>query len=240
MDRPLTQDEARNIQNAQRHGTTEDRIVQADRNTVANQFEREKSVQAQVGNKKPREEEELSRREQLEYAYQEERQLRARSQSVGKQIKGTSKRKAASTLKKFGPAKWLGLGFVATLYFWIQLPAGIIAALGFGGHGYIIAFQESTVTGNALSYIIDFSNYFPGEYIGWAGLVISIIVSLGIIITYSIWFKMNGIAPFGSTIATQLLSIVLITLCFLPFVNVFPWALLWIISRNVFSLFSSE
>lgn len=225
-------DEERGIQNARRH-------------TVQSDFEREKSIQAQVYGQ------ERADREQAAYdeRYAEQEQLMQMAAAVAEEqaitvaesrITGVAEQKLGKELSVVKGAKAARksviiyeLTIVGIAYL-IQLAFAIISLAGFGLKALVVSTVKSTIVGQLANKFVklfggDISNWVPGESIGWVAWGLVAILTLCLFVGYLIWFFMNGINVLMKSHFSFLITTVLFALNFLPVTNLGPWLVIWVV-----------
>ncbi len=133
-------------------------------------------------------------------------------------------------------AKWVGIAVVVKSYIW-QCLFGLLSLMSLVTHAMIEDFQNNNKLGIAISWFVDFSNFFPGFEVGFVFWGISIAIVIVTFLGFYLWFKALGLAPFG-TVMSMFLSILFLALSLLPVTNLFPWLVLWFLYINSSSLFS--
>ncbi len=143
-------------------------------------------------------------------------------------------RKGALLSKKLtGSTRWWLVGILSTLYMW-QLLFALLSLVGFGLDGLI----KESFFGKAIGIFINVEKLFPAVYLGYGAWGICTILSISTFLFVSLWYQLNRVSIF-SDLATTAITLLCLSLSFLPISNLFPFLLIWVIYMNTKSLFSS-
>lgn len=142
--------------------------------------------------------------------------------------------KGARLAKKLSVStRWWLLGIMSTLFMW-QFVFALASMVGFG----LDALVKESFIGKLVGLFVDIEKFFPAIYLGYGGWGISALIALSTFLMASLWYHFNNVHIFGSII-TLSITLLCLSLSFLPISNLFPFLLLWVLYMNTKSLFSS-
>lgn len=130
---------------------------------------------------------------------------------------------------------WWLIGVAWTIYLF-QLPFSIASAVGFGLWGTLGDFNNTWV-GRVVGLFVDIAKFFKVEELSLAMWAISALLILGAFFSLFLYYILRGIQPLSSVVST-LLCFLLVFCSIYPFVNLFPWIVLWVVYVNLSALFS--
>lgn len=139
-------------------------------------------------------------------------------------------------LQKTPFARFVGYGIATTSYLW-QLFFAITSILFIGMQGAIIDFQSNTTLGKMISWVVDLNELISVDKIGLLCWAIATVIVCATFIVFFFWFRIQNINPLKTTLSS-FITFCALALSILPFMNIFPWILLWIIYTQTTSLFS--
>ena len=110
----------------------------------------------------------------------------------------------------------------------------LASLVGFGLDGLV---RESFL-GKLVGFFLDIESFFPAIYLGYGAWGVGALISISTFLILAIWYHMNHVRIFGDLMSTTI-TIVCLSLSFLPISNLFPFLFLWVLYMNTKSLFSS-
>jgi hypothetical protein len=125
------------------------------------------------------------------------------------------------------------LGIAGTAYLF-QLLFAVGAILGFGAQGLALYTRHETTLGRFLGIVFEYQNYLPFEGLGYIFWGLGLLLSLAMFIGYLFFFLSLGITILQSSIMVAITALCF-TLNIIPFFNIFPWLLIWVIYMSLFS-----
>ena len=206
--------------------------------TISRQFDTTKGIRARAEKKRwGREDPENEKAYEYGASFDETKyavlspaeQLRAQLREVA--VRRASRAVAGRAVQKLtSRAKWWVVSIVTTLFLW-QFLFALISLVGFGLQATVEHTQQNTLIGNVLSLIVDYSKYFPGQYLGLGAWGIAVLIAVCTFLGLIIWYRMIGVRIFDTTVTTSL-TILCLSLSILPVTNLFPTLLLWCLYMN--------
>ncbi|QQR64720.1 hypothetical protein IPH92_04125 [Candidatus Kaiserbacteria bacterium] len=122
----------------------------------------------------------------------------------------------------------------ALIAYVLQIFFAVGAMLGFGGHAVVLYLRHETIVGRVFGVLIDFQNILPFEGLGYVFWGLGIVLSLALLIGYNLFFFFIGISVLRSS-TMFLIMVVCFAFNIIPFINILPWLLLWVIYMSLFS-----
>lgn len=122
----------------------------------------------------------------------------------------------------------------ALIAYALQVFFAIGAMVGFGAHAMVLNFKNENIVGKILGFFVDFENALPFEGLGYIFWGLGIILSLALLVGYLIFFRFIGISVLQNSVMFFIM-VVCFAFNITPFINIFPWLLLWIIYMSLFS-----
>ncbi len=131
-----------------------------------------------------------------------------------------------------------GIAIAISIFIFV-LPLAIISAIGFGLHGKVGQFTEGLGKIWGVGWLLQWgaglvTKVLPFELVGWAAWGIAVIILLPSFLGYFIWFTFLQLNPIGSQLAFIVTCVCILgSIC--PFINIFPWIVLWVIYMSFFA-----
>ena len=122
----------------------------------------------------------------------------------------------------------------ALIAYAFQVFFAIGAMVGFGAHAMVLNFKNENVVGKILGFFVDFENELPCKGLGYIFWGLGIILSLALLVGYLIFFRFIGISVLQNSVMFFIM-VVCFAFNITPFINIFPWLLLWVIYMSLFS-----
>ncbi len=136
--------------------------------------------------------------------------------------------------------------FIAGVASALQFAFGAISLIGFGAYGIIENFMKNTTVGkildNTVGYFFNFGNLLPMDQFAIAFWSLATLVAVCTFFGFLIWFFCTGVHVFDTS-AIAIITILAFAASILPFSNLIPSILIWVIIVNVkstFELFSNR
>ncbi len=212
--------------------TAEEPSLYADR-TVEGEFEKNKSLEAvafRQNKKRDREERRERQRALEEFHLTQEASTAELQRFYDLQQRGAQQLKAgANKVLKKRITGWT-IVIAAKICFW-QFVFALLSLIGFLMQAAVLTWKSESFIGKVVGFFIDFDKFFPGQYIGYGFWGIALFVGLGGFIAFMLFFSLTGVKMVNSILSYFILALC-IAATILPFSNLFPSLLIWVLYLN--------